>query len=209
MANKLKKRPGNHAENRVHWTPYKIALLGKAKDAEVAQSIGASKSTVTKKRISLGIPPYNVPKSSWGVSIYAGVSSFSFKNETDQQIAERLGVSKNAVKKKRTRLGIRKDAAIKPQSLHHLFTPDVISNLGVLSDSAIARLIGCDSETVRAQRIKRGIEPVIKVKSLPKEAFALLGTIPDWLIAEQFDISVEAVRRNRRKRGISEFQSGS
>ncbi len=201
-----KKAPGNTIENRVNWTDELLAKLGTATDLEIANTFGTSKSTITKKRLALGIPPYEEPTWARGKEIYtAGVIS-TFDKESDREIAAHLGVSKNAVKKKRKRMGIRKQEGAVTQSLDNLFTPEVISMLGVSSDSAIARLLDCDSETVRAQRVKRGIAPAIRMTKVPSEAYALLGTMPDKEIAKAFNVGIIAVGNKRRSLGIATFK---
>lgn len=204
---KPKKAPGNARENRVNWTDELIAKLGTATDLEIANIFGTSKSTITKKRLSLGIPPYLDPESTRTKGLYTPDVISSFDKKSDREIAARLGVSKNAVKKTRKRLSIRKQASVIAQNLDALFTPEVISQLGVISDVAIAKQLGCDSETVRSHRVKLGIEPVIKMTTLPSEAYPLLGTMPDKDIAKSFNVGIYAVGNKRRSLGIAAFKA--
>lgn len=204
---KAQKAPGNARENRVTWSNELLSRLGTATDLEIANIFGTSKSTITKKRLSLGIPPYKDPDSTRTRGIYTPEVIDTLSNHTDREIAAHLGVSKNAVKKKRKRLSIRKQASVAAQNLDALFTPEVINLLGVISDVEIAKQLGCDSETVRSNRVKRGIEPVIKMTTLPSEAYPLLGTMPDTEIAKTFKVGIYAVGNKRRSLGIPAFKA--
>ena len=202
---KTKKAPGNALENRVSWTPDLLADLGTAIDLEIANRYGTTKSTITKKRLALGIPPYKDPNSSRTRGLYTPDVIATFGTDTDRAIAKKLGVSKEAVKKKRQRAGIPQHTGTESQSIDALFTPEVIELLGVLSDCKIADQLGCDSESVRARRVALGIEPVIKITKLPSEAFVLLGTMPDRQIAKKFSVGINAVGNKRRSLGIPKF----
>lgn len=200
-----KKSPGNARENRVEWTAELIASLGTATDLEIAKLFGPSKSTITKKRLSLGIPPYKDPERKKGIYTPDVISTFDI--ESDREISARLDISKNAVKKKRKRLSIRKQASVTVPNLDELFTPEVISQLGVISDVQIAKKLGCDSETVRSRRVKLGIGPITTTATLPSEAYPLLGTIPDKDIAESFNVGITTVGNKRRSLGIPAFKA--
>lgn len=203
---KLKKAPGNFRENRVHWTPELLAELGTAIDLDVANRYGTSKSTITKKRIALGIAPYDDPESTRTRGLYTPAVMATLGTSTDRAIAERLGVSKNAVTKKRQRAAIAHFPDAEPQNLDGLFTPDVINLLGVVSDVKIAVMLECDSESVRARRIALGIAPVVKMTKLPEEAYGLLGTMPDTAIAKKYGVGIYAVGNKRRSLLIPAFK---
>lgn len=205
---KPKKLPGNFIENRVSWTPELLAALGTAIDLDIAKRFGTSKSTITKKRMALGIPPYDDPESTRTRGLYTPEVLASLGTGTDRAIAKRLGVSKEAVKKKRQRSAIPHYPDAAPENLDHLFTPDVIALLGVESDVKIGQMLECDSESVRARRIALGIAPVVVMTKLPEEAYGLLGTMPDTEIAKKYGVGIYAIRGARKKRGVPAFDSG-
>lgn len=202
---KARKAPGNALENRVSWTPELLAEIGTAIDLDIAKRYGTSKSTVTKKRLALGIPAYKDPASKRTRGLYTPEVVATFGTDSDRTIAKKLGVSKNAVKKKRQRAGITHCEGAAPPNLDGLFTEHVIGLLGVMSDVKIAALLNCDSESVRARRVALGIKPVVTMTKLPEEAYGLLGTMPDTEIAKKYGVGIYTVRNTRSKRGIPAF----
>lgn len=75
---------------------------------------------------------------------------------------------------------------------------------GHIPDREIARRLGCNEASVRAQRNKRGIAP--HSKELLDWSVQPLGKMPDTRLAAQLGCNVGTVARQRKKRGIPKYK---
>lgn len=190
------------------WPPEAVKLLGTAADSVVAKKLGIGAMTVTKKRHELDVPPFNSHRKStkgrprvnfdWTAEAIALLGT-----APDPEIAQKIGLGKRAVADKRTKLGI--DPFTPQQPLIEL-SPDLLRQLGKVTDATIAKKLGQTDAAIAWYRKQRGIEATIKRGTFPKEATELLGTASDAEIAQRFGVSASTVCRHRNKLGISPYQ---
>lgn len=117
----------------------------------------------------------------------------------DEKIARRLGISINAVKQRRTRLGIfLPDKLRLPRRGQRPWTASELAMLGKINDREIARRFHRWVHHVRWKRQELGIAtPFLKRWTTDEEK--LLGKMPDELIARQTGRTVTAVALHRQR----------
>ncbi len=111
-------------------------------------------------------------------------------------IAYSLGISAGTVVSALKAAGIE----TKPRSAHINWDAQP---LGLMVDAELGEKLGLSGETVRLQRVARGIERY-KPPKPPKPSWdeLPLGKVPDQLIAEKLGVSIQVVQSARRARGI-------
>jgi hypothetical protein len=102
-----KRRPGRRLDD---WTAVETALLGKKPDREVAERINVSWGAVRKKRISLGIAPFQHGEI-WPHGIWTEEVLSRLGKEPHAAIARDIGVSRERVRQKCKELGISRRAS--------------------------------------------------------------------------------------------------
>lgn len=98
--------------------------------------------------------------------------------------------------------------------------PAHVALLGVLSDSEVARIVGCHPHTARGERLRRGIPafspPPAEVAHVRRKragmfpwpsdiADAMLGTMPDAALGRLVNRDHGTVADRRRKLGVPSF----
>lgn len=136
------------------WSKDVIAQLGKRPDQEIADILGVTRSTVYKKRASLGIPTYR--EVFWTDDKLVLLGKIS-----DAEAARRFGVSKTAVAAKRQALDI-PPLIPAPGRNPRTWTQEEIDLLGTDTDCRVADMIGAARRTVRRKRQELGIPPVVE-----------------------------------------------
>jgi hypothetical protein len=116
----------------------------------------------------------------------------------DDELAQQLGKSENAVRLQRERQGI-------PNPSGHGWTEEELALLGTLPDDEVARRIGRTPVAVTNKRCDLGI-PHPKGWHWTAEHLALLGTAPDEEIAARIGKTPAAVCHERCRRRIPTFR---
>jgi len=119
--------------------------------------------------------------------------------DTDERVAQKLGRSREAIRSRRSALGI---------PIHHRAIPGVWTSeeervLGTAPDAVIARRLGRNERGVQLRRQQLGIPMVPQPKKpwAPRE-LKLLGTIPDRDAARKLGRSLQSVQIRRHLEGI-------
>jgi len=199
------------AANKVEWTPALDALLGTIPDSDLAKMMGCSRASVYTRRRQLGIPrsiqsltPVN--KFVWTSEIDAQIGTIA-----DQQLAEKLGVTRNTVGKRRRLLGI----AAKVEPLTSIWTPELDALFSTTSNMEIARRLGISSTTVQLRRKVLNIAPYVKTEKgsqdfqWTQEKDTLLGTASDTKLAALWGVSRGVVRSRRIQKNIPAYKPTS
>ena len=138
-------------------------------------------------RDAYGLPP----KHQW-----TGEENALLGKIPDQEIAERLGLTRNAVAEQRLRLGIRRS----PRP----WTDAELALLGTASDAKVARMIKRGAGAVTRKRNSLGIRAAGDIPWTDEE-IALLGTASDREIALRLSKTKCVVQAERDRRGIAPF----
>jgi hypothetical protein len=85
------------------------------------------------------------------------------------------------------------------------WTPKILAQLGKVSDTAIARQLGCSQTAVADQRIKLRIPKFTEQKWTP-EVLSRLGKEPDTQIAKDMGVAQSVVSQKRIELRISAYQ---
>jgi hypothetical protein len=118
--------------------------------------------------------------------------------DTDAAIAAQIGRTPEAVRVKRSKLGI-------PNLADKRWSAEDIALLGTMPDEQVAELVGRTLWAVRLKRSELGI-PNPTGNRWRAEDIALLGTLPDEEVAELVGRTVWAVIHKRTDLGIPTFQ---
>ncbi len=110
-------------------------------------------------------------------------------------IAYSLGISAGTVVSALKAAGIE----TKPRSAHINWDAQP---LGLMIDAELGEKLGLSGETVRLQRVARGIERYKPPKPNFDWKAEPLGKVPDQQIAKKLGVSLQVVQRARRARGI-------
>ncbi len=110
-------------------------------------------------------------------------------------IAYSLGISAGTVVSALKAAGIE----TKPRSAHINWDAQP---LGLMIDAELGEKLGLSGETVRLQRVARGIERYKPPKPNFDWKAEPLGKVPDQQIARKLGVSLQVVQRARRARGI-------
>lgn len=188
------------------WSLEDIEKLGKDSDRQIARRLGISDGTVRKKRRALGITPAIV----WGDEQVALLGVLP-----DKAVAEALGTTTERAAAARLYRGIppmeeeAQEAPPKPVKLGRPqgedWSNDVMTQLGKVPDSRIAKEAGVHLSTVAKLRKKYGIKATKQRRPWLPEEVALLGTLSDAEVARRIGRTKAGVtleRTNRRIRGI-------
>jgi len=121
----------------------------------------------------------------------------------DHVIADKLGLSMEATRKKRQRLGIPKFNILTP----HISNEEIVSKLGKMADKKVAKQYGISTNIVRKLREDLKIEPFHK-RYLPEECFndILKKTMTDGEIGEKYGVSHDIIRMRRVEMGIIHYK---
>lgn len=122
----------------------------------------------------------------------------------DRIIAERLGCNKGVVERKRSSLGI---SGCPPSSWKHRKSRinwDEVKDLGKISNSKIARRLGCSEALVRLACKARNIS--FKPRRIDWKAVTDLGKIWDLTIAKRLNIHQATVSHARTRLGIPPYK---
>ncbi len=201
-------------ERRKHvWTKAERKLLGTTTDAAVAGIIGTSEVQVEKERQRLGIARYVKPLA---LHVWLPEEDALLGVDSDARLAIRLGVTTRVVRLKRAKLGIPRqrgsgtvNGGHVPRTEEQIWTPEMLSKLGKVSDSIIASHLKIHSREARAKRESLGI-PRLEAKhpaarEWTPEEMALLGTMTDADLAKKLGINRSCVGVKRVAQGIPRF----
>lgn len=141
------------------WTKREISMLGKMTDRELAERIGIQPMCVTSKRRLVGVPAFikhEKHRPGRRLDDWTTEETALLGTMADREVAERINVSWGAVRKKRISLGIEpfRQGGGWP---HGIWTEAVLSRLGKVPHSVIARDIGVSRERVRQKCQELGI----------------------------------------------------
>lgn len=140
----------------IEWTPEMIARLGTDSDRAVAEALGISPAVVGKKRTELGIEPARrrTGRSRRAPSFWTPEREALLGTDSDQNIADRLGIPQHRAAYRRRCLGI---PAFRPR--HRIDWKPIDPYLGKYPDQQIADRFGLFPPSVYRRRIKLGIPP--------------------------------------------------
>ena len=123
--------------------------------------------------------------------------------QSDTSLADQLGVSWSVVRVKRKALGIPRFDPLRTLLAEQ---PELIDQLGVVTDKQIASLAGVSPSRVRHYRNAIGrTSPAPEKHPVPEAALAYLGREIDAEVAKRFGVSASAICALRRRRGIPRF----
>lgn len=123
---------------------------------------------------------------------------------SDRSIAKRLGCNKSVVDRKRRSLGI---PGCPPSSWKHRKSRinwDEVKDLGRISNSKIARRLGCSAALVRLACKARNVS--FKPRRIDWKAVTDLGKIWDLTIAKRLNIHQTTVSKVRTRLGIPPYK---
>lgn len=196
-----KKRPYKSVSMRPQhtWKPEDLALLGTISDAKMARMTGIPMPTCTYQRIKLGIEPYRASK--WTPELTALLG----KVPDEEVVTQSKGLFNiRGVRKKRGQLRIAVCPAPKAPKAKSIggkaALPEVIENLGKISDYEIARRTGVDRASITRQRQSLGIKAGPrgrKPREWTEEEEALLGKFSDRDVGRKLGISHNIVNARR------------
>lgn len=196
-----KKRPYKSVSMRPQhtWKPEELALLGTISDAKMARMTGIPMPTCTYQRIKLGIEPYRASK--WTPELTALLG----KVPDEEVVTQSKGLFNiRGVRKKRGQLRIAVCPAPKAPKAKSTggkaALPEVIENLGKISDYEIARRTGVDRASITRQRQSLGIKAGPrgrKPREWTEEEEALLGKFSDRDVGRKLGISHNIVNARR------------
>lgn len=189
-------------------------------DNALARKWGVGQSIVSRKRVKLGIPPYQGDNPSFRPLPFMSTFWTSARDRElglsrDIELAHKWGINRNTVYRRRKLLGIQNHLPKKGQG-HLRLTPAQEQELGKLSDASLARKWGVDSTTVGNYRKRRGVTAYqVKPPTNPQlfsqqfwtpTRLAQLGTLHDVDLALRWGIAAGTVRRKRVAQGIGSYQ---
>jgi hypothetical protein len=133
-----------------------IRRLGTEPDSSLARRYGISKSAVLAKRHSLEIESHQpaVARTPQRSSFWTAEREALLGTDSDQKIADRLGVAIHVVQHRRKSLGI---PAANPRK--YIDWKPIDPLLGKEADAALAERFGISPDSVRLRRLKLGIAP--------------------------------------------------
>jgi hypothetical protein len=169
-------------------------------DANLARKIGVSLDAVKAERRRRRVEPFRpkIPDVVWTPKMTRWLGA-----DTDNNIADRLGLTEHVVRRKRRIMGIAPFDEGRQRKVV-VWTGEKIALLGSDVDRVIAKGLGVSVPTVAIKRTELGIKsfyPQRRIRWTRKMA-ALLGKVTDWKIATQYKISRTSVARERQRRGI-------
>lgn len=139
-------------------TTSQIKLLGTNYDAVIAQQLNMGYNTIRKWRNKLGIPPYRA-MFKWTPDVVDLLGTMP-----DAELAFILNISYKDIWAKRKRMGISRCKSSNRASGYNRklkpveWTDELISKLGKVPDTQIAKKLGRSTTYVRYERIARGIK---------------------------------------------------
>lgn len=179
--------------------------LGKAIDKELAEKHGCSISTINTRRTSLGIPPYGGKSSVFDWSRV----DWSMGDRTLAKLFKDDGIGcRTSVAKKRKELGIPPT----PRGQAVPLTDEILSELGGIHDSHLAKKHGISPPTVRRWRERMGIPPHAaghKCKHVRHDwslAEPYWGKATDTEISNMTGIPRETVTTRRTQKGLPKYK---
>lgn len=183
------------------WTPEEIALLGTISDSKLEEMTGISMAACAYTRNKLGIAPFRDHK--WTPELTALLGKVP-----DAEVVKKSNGLFNikGVRKKRHKLGIAVCPAPKIEGTGgQAAIPEVMENLGKVSDYEIARRTGVDRTSITRQRQKLGIKAGPRGRKpieWTAEDEALLGKFSDLEIGRKLGIARSTVKAKRKSLNI-------
>jgi hypothetical protein len=179
------------------WDEQNLGDLGKMSDQSLANRMKLHNSTVRKKRLLLGIPPYKThraeqPWMSHEISLLGSLPDKTLAAKLDRPLA--------LVQQARIYRGI---PVCRTRPLISWSDSD-LHDLGKLTDSVIASRKGISKGTVAAKRKALSIPPALP-RGVPPTQLSLLGTRADADVAKVIDRPVRVVKEARISRGIAAY----
>jgi hypothetical protein len=174
------------------WRKSELRRLGTAADADIAQSLDRSVTSVTHQRRKLGIPPASSGHF-WTPEEEALIGKLS-----DAAAARQLGRSLPSVQHHRRKLGM----VFFRQAPRRPWSPAEDALLGTEPDAVIAKRLGRTKKSVAARRVQKGIPVKLGKHYWTPEELAILGTMSDREAAQKLNRTVSAVSNQRNKSGI-------
>jgi hypothetical protein len=181
-----------------------INHLGTDTDYAIARRFNVSRTSVVRRRISLGIQPHGKPGRPPvpDRQMPAGLAD-QLGKKTDRALALEYGVSSTTIFNARQALGVPRFGT---QSLVSTLPDEAIPFLGTQSDRDIASRFNVSGNVVFRARKVRGIARYTTLTDFPIEAAPLLGQTTDAAVARRFGLPIYTVREARKQRGIEIYK---
>lgn len=185
------------------------ALLGTMSDQDLAVKLGCKRAHVSGRRYLLRIPKYShsiIPENEF---VWTQAMDALLGTMLDQDLAEKLGCTAAAVRNRRRLLEI--PGCRNPISAANKveWTPAMDALLGTITDTDLAKLMGCSKSSVLTRRRQLGIPSCYQShKPLNKfvwtsEIDAQIGSMSDKQLAEKLGVTPTTVGKRRRLLGIA------
>lgn len=175
---------------RQQWQEQAAPLLGRETDTEIARKLGVTPRQVGYLRSKLNKKARCAAR--WDLATLKKLGAVP-----DAELAQELGISVSAVKKKRR--------AYERPCARRGMPNEALQDLGKLTDMEVALKYGRTYDTARAWRVKAGLPPVVVVRRWTAQEVAKLGTMPDSLLARELARRVRSVRAKREHLGIPQY----
>lgn len=195
--------------SRVRAIDWSTQSWGEKTAAEIASSLGISRSAASAKRRELGVPAKAVITTPKGVDW----DTQPLGKVPDVELCERFGVSASSVAHQRKIRGIPRfpqtKRARRGSDVDCDLLPDIdwgVQPLGEVTDNELADHLGVKREVVRYHRSTRGIPPIHVGQGTRRDVdwdAQPLGDVPDSEIASRLGVAPTTVKRARNRMGIS------
>lgn len=121
-------------------------------------------------------------------------------SNSDRNIGARLGLPAEVILRERRKRGIAACQDVKGRAVE--IPPELQAQLGIMSDTEIAKRLGVSQPTISRHRRNLNIKCKVEFGSLPDEAIPMLGKEMDSAVAKRFGVTRSCVTRRRNLLGI-------
>ncbi len=181
------------------WTDEALALLGTAPDSSIAQRFDILRTSVSNKRVELGIPAYVRQQRPEKCHVWTSAELELLGTKPDTTLAAELGLGISAVRHQR----------ISQEIPTFEKWSSVVALLGVIPDTEIHARHGVSLSTLVRMRKERDIPSVGKsgrpTVPLPAAAQQLLGKVSDVELAKRYNVPLKRVSKARQMACIAAF----
>lgn len=178
---------------RQQWVEKALPRLGKETDTAIAVDLGVTARQVGYLRAQVNKQP--ACRARW----QAVPITKSLGVVPDKELAEKLGVSVSAVKRRRQERELKFERKGMP--------PEAKEVLGKIPDMEVALRFGRSYDTARNWRIAHQLPAVIIKRSWTSAEIAKLGTMPDTVLARELVRRPRAVTLKREQLGIPAYRA--
>lgn len=187
-----------------NWTPEQDQLLGTMHDTELARQLTIKHSTVTYRRLCLGIEPYRTGgRIDWTDEMIRSLGTLP-----DNHIAAYFEIAPSSVKLKRLILNIPPNGSDEPEKLPQI--PIRLWNkLGKVADTELEKQYNIPRRYLRVIRAINDIPTAPRIFptkfSWDNGSEKLLGTMSDANVARKLNIAASQIRYRRQILNIPAF----